>query len=246
MIDFLSRAGFVVVLLLSAVGILSSVTRFNGTLGYLADPATFDAQQMPELMREFNARYYASPYLTLVHVTTGFVFMVLGPVQFLASIRNRFLSFHRWSGRVFLLASLVGVISALTFVPMLPVFGSFSTRVGVVFAAAVFMVSLVMGFVRIRQRQIAKHREWMIRLFAIGLGISTFRVLLPLLMMPPLSATFPEAWDTVVWLGFAINMLVAEVWINLTRPKPTRQHVPAAKGGMIRGVTESSVAPIVS
>ncbi len=46
----------------------------------------------------------------------------------------------------------------------------------------------------------------------------------------PLGATFPEAWDTVVWLGFGINLVVAEIWINVTRPGPiARGHVPAPK-----------------
>jgi hypothetical protein len=58
----------------------------------------------------------------------------------------------------------------------------------------------------------------MIRTFAIGLGISTFRVLLPVLMA--FGATFPEAWETVVWLGFLTNAVVAEVWINVTRRQP--------------------------
>jgi hypothetical protein len=51
-------------------------------------------------------------------------------------------------------------------------------------------------------------------------------------MMPPLSATFPEAWDTVVWLGFIVNVAAAELWINLTRPKLVARHVPAAKMSM--------------
>ncbi|HEV3025247.1 MAG TPA: hypothetical protein VGX76_22405 [Pirellulales bacterium] len=36
------------------------------------------------------------------------------------------------------------------------------------------------------------------------------------------------AWDTVVWLGFAINAVVAEVWINVTRrqPRPIPSRAP--------------------
>ena len=59
-----------------------------------------------------------------------------------------------------------------------------------------------------------------IRCFAIGLGISTFRLLIPLLMLPPIEASFSEAWETVAWLGFVINLGAAEVWINLTRRQP--------------------------
>jgi hypothetical protein len=47
-------------------------------------------------------------------------------------------------------------------------------------------------------------------------------------MIPPLmllGATFPEAWDTAVWLAFAVNVIIAEVWINATRRQP--QPVPA-------------------
>lgn len=181
--------------------------------------------------RAFEARYHAIPYWTLAHCVCGILFMVLGPMQFVAASRNRFPQFHRWCGRVFFAASLVGVGSALVFLPLLPVFGSLSTRVGVVVASGFFLLALFKGYTSVRRRQYALHREWMIRAFAIGLGISTFRVLIPLLMIPPIRASFPEAWDTVVWLGFTINITAAETWINLTRqPVPIRRaaRVPAA------------------
>jgi uncharacterized membrane protein len=243
MITFLSRAGFVAVLFLALVGIASSVNRFVGTVQFLVDPATLATRDVPPELRDFDARYFASPYATLVHVTVGFLFMVLGPLQFVGAIRNRWLRFHRWCGWVFLTASLVGVVSAVVFLPVLPVFGSFSTKVGVVVAATFFTVALVQGYRAIRRRDIATHREWMIRLFAIGLGISTFRVLLPLLMLPPLNASFPEAWDTVVWLGFVINAAVAEVWINLTRRPAVKRHVPASRAAIAIRVAEA--APVV-
>jgi uncharacterized membrane protein len=229
MITQFSRLGFVVVILLALVGLSSVANRFVNTVHYLADPASFtNFGEEPPGAAGFEARYYAHPYLTLVHVVTGFLFMTLGPLQFVAAIRNRWLRFHRWSGRVVLVASLVGVISALAFVPILPVYGSFATRVGVVCAGAYFSVALLQGYRHIRRRQIAEHREWMIRMFAVGLGISTFRVLIPIFMMPPFGATFNEAWDTVVWLGFGINALVAEVWINVTRRRPgVHRHAPA-------------------
>jgi len=179
------------------------------------------AQQGPPA--GFDARYYAIPYWTLAHCVSGILFMVLGPLQFIAASRNRFPRFHRWCGRVFFVASLVGVVSALVFLPRLPVFGSLSTRVGVMVASAFFLLALFKGYTSVRRGEYALHREWMIRAFAIGLGISTFRVLIPLLMVPPIRASFPEAWDTVVWLGFIINVAAAETWINLTRqPAPIR------------------------
>lgn len=224
LIKIIGRVGFVFVVLLCLVGILSVVTRFISTMSVLAGQ-----QPAPDAFREFDSRYWDHPWLTLAHIVPGFIFMTIGPLQFVAAIRNRFLRFHRACGYVYLAASLVGVTSALLFLPWLPVFGGFTVKAAVTMGALLFLLSIVMGYVRIRQRQIQKHREWMIRGFAIGLGISTFRVLIPILMSPLFKLSFPEAWDTVAWLGFAINLLVAEVWINITRSvaaAPSRSAVP--------------------
>lgn len=220
MITLLGRLGFCCVLLLAFVGSASAVTRLMRTTQYLNDPAGYVMPESPPDAQGFEARYFAHPYLSITHSLAGLAFMVLGPIQFLPAVRNRFLRFHRWSGRIWMIAAVVGVVTALIFVARLPVFGDLSTNTAIVFASGLFLVGLVQGYRTIRRREIARHREWMIRCFAIGLGISTFRVLIPFLMMPPIGATFPQAWETVAWLGFVINVVAAEIWINLTRKQP--------------------------
>ncbi len=221
MVTMVGRIGFVVVVLLALVGISSAVGRFGLTAIYLFDPSmapleTGDPSPGFQPPADFNPRYYEHPYLTLTHVVCGILFMVLGPLQFVAAIRNRWIGFHRWCGRVFLIASLIGVLTALAFVAVLPVFGSFSSSVAVFLASVVFLISIVQGYRHIRRFEIAEHREWMIRALAIGLGISTFRVLIPILI-GLFGVSFTEAWDTVAWLGFVINISVAEAWIHVTR-----------------------------
>jgi uncharacterized membrane protein len=233
MITTLGRIGYCCVLLLCFVGSASAVTRILRTTEYLADPAGYVIPDAPPGADGFEERYFALPYFSITHSVTGLIFMVLGPIQFLPAVRNRWIRFHRWSGRIWMVAALVGVVTALIFVQRLPVFGDLSTNVAIVFAGSLFVIALVQGYRTIRRREIAKHREWMIRCFAIGLGISTFRVLIPLLMLPPIEASFSEAWETVAWLGFAINIVAAETWINLTRKqplevtlrRPVREHV---------------------
>lgn len=220
MITALGRIGYCCVLLLCFIGAASAVTRLMRTTEYLADPAGYVIPPAPPGANGFEERYFALPYLSITHSVTGLIFMVLGPIQFLPAVRNRSIRFHRWSGRIWMAAALVGLVTALIFVQRLPVFGDLSTNVAIVFAGGLFIIALVQGYRTIRRREIARHREWMIRCFAIGLGISTFRVLIPLLMLPPIEATFSEAWETVAWLGFAINIVAAETWINLTRKMP--------------------------
>jgi uncharacterized membrane protein len=216
MVKVLGKIGFTLVILLVLVGIGSALARFIGTVQFLRDPSAVDiAAGNPG--DGFNERYYAHPYLTLLHIVPGFLFMMLGPLQFMPAIRNRWLGFHRWCGRIYLLASLVIALSALVFLPFLPMFGSFTAKVALLFGATLFLTSIVKGYLHVRRFEIAQHREWMIRGFALGLGIATFRVLIPILMI--LGASFTEAWDTVVWLGFALNLVIAEAWINMTRPR---------------------------
>ena len=108
MIKAIGNVGFAVAILLCLVGLLSAATRTVNTVRFLTDPEfVIDTANQPPGAAGFDARYYDHPYLTLVHTIPGVLFMTLGPVQFIAGIRNRFLRFHRWSGRVFVLASLV-------------------------------------------------------------------------------------------------------------------------------------------
>jgi uncharacterized membrane protein len=224
MIKIVGRVGWVVVILLSLVALLSIVLRFIATCYVLA------GSPIPEMSGEFDHRYEMHPWLTLLHLIGGFLFMVLGPMQFMPSIRNRWRRFHRVCGRIYIVSALLAGVVALTFVPVLPVFGTFTAKVAVLYGGLLFLFSIIRAYVHIRRREIRQHREWMIRGYALGLGIATFRVLFAILMSPLFALSFTEAWDTVVWLGFAINLLVAEIWINVTRvPVPAHVRVDSPK-----------------
>lgn len=88
--------------------------------------------------------------------------------------------------------------------------------VGVTLFGTIFLFALLKAHFHIRKREIAQHREWMIRAFALGLGIATFRVQL-ILLQSFTDYGFVEIWDTVAWFGFATNLIIAEIWINVSR-----------------------------
>ena len=163
---------------------------------------------------------------SLVHSVAGILFIAVGPLQFSAAARKRWLRLHRICGRIFILAGLVAAATAVAFLAVLPVFGHFTSKAATTFGACYFFLAISMAYLRIRQRRIQAHREWMIRSYALGLAIATFRVLLVVLVSPPISVPFVEAWDTVMWLGFVINAAVAEAWIHATRPVKTSSDAP--------------------
>lgn len=213
-LHLLARLGWIVVTLLVLLALSSVVARFADTMGVLV-------QGRPAKEHPFDGRYQARPILTLIHIIAGAIFLVIGPFQFMERFRTRHWKLHRLLGKIFIVTGVISAVTALIFVAVLPVFGSFSSSVAVTFGSLLFLFSIGRAYALIRRRQVKLHREWMIRSYALGLGIATFRLLLPILMAPPLRASFVEAWDTVTWLGFSINLLVAECWINLTRSKKT-------------------------
>ena len=61
----------------------------------------------------------------------------------------------------------------------------------------------------------------MIRTFAIGLAVGTQRLLL-VFFIASTDYSFTESFGPTLWLGFSINLLIGETWINLTKPKKYR------------------------
>ena len=103
---WLVRSGWAAVILLAGIGILAALFR----LIYLVSVQRPDF--VPDL-RSFEDRYTIHPLLTLLHVTPGILFMILGPLQFAKRIRARHMRIHRWSGRIFVASGIVIGISAL-------------------------------------------------------------------------------------------------------------------------------------
>jgi len=174
-----------------------------------------DVRRPPEMDRSFDDRYAQNPLTTYVHILPGVVFMFLGPLQFSKSIRVRALNFHRWSGRVFLLASLAAATFGMALAIRLPAFGGLNTAVAAYFFGTLFLFCIVKAYVHVRRRQIILHREWMIRAFAIGLGVSTIRLMVAVFLL--MHYRMQDIFGISFWLGFSINMIAAEVWITQTR-----------------------------
>ena len=127
----------------------------------------------PQLMPT-NPRIDASPAPLVVHVVGAVVYAVLGAFQFSARLRRRHAGWHRRSGRILAVTGLAVALSGLwmtLFYPGAPggtLLWTIRLLVSTTMAAAI-----VLGFTAIRRRDIAAHRAWMMRAYALGLGAGT-------------------------------------------------------------------------
>ena len=143
--------------------------------------------------------------------------MILAPLQFVPKIRLNYLWFHRLSGRVLVVLGLIIGITALVMSSKMAIGGANEWVATVVFAS-IFLFSLVKSFYHILRREVALHREWMIRMFAIGFAIATVRPIVGIFFA--FSHLSPrEFFGIAFWLGFTIHLVAAEAWINYTRAR---------------------------
>jgi len=134
----------------------------------------FLSQRSAEL-DQFDRRFAAHPLATLLHILAGGIFLILAPLQFSSRLRSRHLRFHRWSGRILILTAFVSAFAGLYFGLLMP-YGGPGEATAIAFFGGLFLAALTRGFVAIRRHQVTRHREWMIRAFAIAMGIATVRV----------------------------------------------------------------------
>ena len=88
-----------------------------------------EAYSTPDLVPEeqfnpFDIRYYQQTLSTVMHLLPGFLVVTLGPLQFIPLVRKRWIGFHRWSGRVYILCGATGAISGFMIGGLNP-FGGF-------------------------------------------------------------------------------------------------------------------------
>ncbi|GIF69479.1 membrane protein [Asanoa ishikariensis] len=121
-----------------------------------------------------NPRVDASPAPVVVHVLAAVAYAFLGAFQFSARLRRRRPGWHRGAGRVLVGAGLLVAGSGIwmtLFYPDAPG-GDLLWGVRLVVGSAM-AAAIVLGFAAIRRRDIAAHRAWMIRAYALAVAAGT-------------------------------------------------------------------------
>jgi len=167
-----------------------------------------------------NARFFASPSPVIIHIISAAVYALLGAFQFVSRLWKRGTSWHRWVGRLLVPFGLLVGLSGLWMTLFYPRPEGASDLLYVLrlFFGFGMVLSIILGFISIRRRDIIQHRAWMTRAYAIGLGAGT-QVLTG--MVGALLLGKPNEFENALLMGAAwvINLAVAEWSIrkSLTR-----------------------------
>ena len=190
----------------------------------LLKPGALSAANNPAAA--LDAHFANHRILTLAHILPAMLFMVLGPLQFARSLRSKHPQLHRWSGRIFLTASAVVGMTGLT-MAFGKTIGGLDEKAAITLFGTFFLLALAKALWHALRREFVQHREWMIRGYAIGLAVATIRPIMGTFFAAALlqgHAPEPkEFFGTAFWIGFTVQMIAAEIWINYTRPAAAAQ-----------------------
>lgn len=162
-----------------------------------------------------NARFFASPLPVVIHIVGAAVYALFGAIQFPTGTRRRMFGWHRVAGRVLVLSGLLVGLSALwmtLFYSRPPGTGDLLYALRLLFGAGM-VLSIVLGFVAIRRRNVIAHKAWMLRGYAIGLGAAT--QMLTIMVGEIISGPPNETSHALLMgAGWVINLAIAELLIR--------------------------------
>lgn len=162
-----------------------------------------------------DASFRARPWGIFTHALFASIALLVGPFQFHRGILVRWRMVHRYLGVVYILAAIVG--SGLVGLYMSwHSYGGWITHSGFGLLALGVLITTSLAYVRIRAGEVAAHREWMIRSYALIFAAVTLRIWLPLLVMLH-GGKFLPAYRWVAWVSWVPNLLAVEWYIRRSR-----------------------------
>ena len=158
------------------------------------------------------ANGFVMPWLP-VHAVAAATALLVAPLQFWSRLRARRPTLHRWLGRLYVSACLIGAVTGFTL--------ALGASTGPISTAGFAALAVVWGVATVRawrlavRRDLVVHREWMIRSFALTFAAVTLRVYLPFIQFFPVD--FADAYRAISFLFWVPNLLVAEAYLRQKR-----------------------------
>ena len=166
------------------------------------------------LLLPADPRMTASPVPVVVHILSAVAYASVGAFQFSAGFPRRRPAWHRLAGRILVVLGLAVAFSALwmtLFYPRQPGTGELTSVFRLAFGSGM-AASVILGFAAIRRGDVACHRAWMTRAYALALGAGT-----QVFTQGIAGAAFGTSrltTDLSLGAGWVINLAVAEYVIR--------------------------------
>jgi uncharacterized membrane protein len=133
---------------------------------------------LPDLQRSnpMHALLYSQRWLLFPHIAGGLTVLVLGPLQFSRSLRQRNRARHRILGKCYVVGVLVAAVPAVLMARHYPAFLPYSVTLN----ALLWLTNTGAAFLAARNGRFEQHRRWMARSYAMTATFIVPRIPLPI------------------------------------------------------------------
>jgi len=145
------------------------------------------------------------------HIVLSIVAILIGPLQFIPKIRNKYLKTHRRLGRIYIISVVLGGISGMVLAVTSGV--NLPYAVGLFGLGFTWATSSIMAFLAIKNRKVAQHKEWMIRSYIITFAFVTFRFVEDILVALEIGSQV-EILVLMSWVSWAVPLFIGEMVIQ--------------------------------
>lgn len=146
-----------------------------------------------------------------IHVFTSIFVLIAGFTQFSKTIRRKHFWIHKYSGWLYVVATLFLAAPSGLIIGMYAN-GGFWSRVGFCLLGVLWFVFTLVAMWRLKQKNIVAHQQWMLRSFALAMSAITLRawkyIIVAIFHPPPM-----DVYRVVAWLGWVLNLVVVEIYI---------------------------------
>jgi uncharacterized membrane protein len=154
-----------------------------------------------------------------MHFAMGGIILILGSIQLVEALRVRYSAFHRWVGRVYVVASLFTAMGGLIFIVIKGTIGGLPMDIGFGLYGVLMLVAGVETYRHAAAGRYEQHRAWALRLYALAIGSWLYRMDYGFWFMLAgklgHTSEFNGLFDRIMAFFFYIpNLLVAEVFIR--------------------------------
>ncbi|WP_438426143.1 DUF2306 domain-containing protein [Aquimarina macrocephali] len=148
-----------------------------------------------------------------MHIFLGGVALIIGWSLFIKKFRVKNIGLHRIIGKIYV--SLVLLSGITGFYIAVYATGGIIAKLGFSGMSIAWLITTIIAYTSIRNRNIKKHQRWMIRSYAVTFVGVTFRLWMPILLFV-LDMKFIEAYRVDSWISWILNLVFAELIIKKT------------------------------
>ncbi len=144
-----------------------------------------------------------------LHIGAAPVALLLGALQFFPKMRMRHKQRHVWIGRAYVVAILIAGTAGLVLAAGAAERPSAALGFGLL--SVLWIATTGLAVRHALRRELAAHRRWMTRSFALTFAAVTLRIEIPLLMLLGYES-YAQMSPVLAWICWVPNLLAAE-WL---------------------------------